>query len=96
MILQLIYLLVGDDVITQTNQIFKNIESLLNHCNLTIENIVKTTIFVNDINDFTTINNLYSNFMNGHAPARSFVQVSRLPLDAKVEIEVVALEGKNA
>jgi 2-iminobutanoate/2-iminopropanoate deaminase len=88
--------LVSNDVVKQMQQIFKNIDLLLEECKLNIENIVKSTIFVDDINNFAIINEMYKDYMNGHFPARSFMQVARLPLDAKVEIELILGKEKNA
>ena len=79
------------DVKTQTKQALQNIKLLLDENDLKIDNIAKATIFVNDINDFDAINQVYAEFMNGHAPARSLVQVAAIPKNALVEIEVIVV-----
>ena len=78
------------DIKTQTKQILKNIQAILKEEKLKVENIVKTTIFLKNMNQFTIVNEEYSEFMGGHLPARSTVEVSRLPKDALIEIEVIA------
>ena len=76
-------------VTEETIQIIKNITWILEENNLNIKNIVKTTIFLQDINDFKIINEVYWAFFL-HKPARSTIEVSRLPLNALIEIEVIA------
>ncbi|MBL7192130.1 RidA family protein [bacterium] len=75
----------------QTRQSMNNIKAILEAAGSKLENIVKTTIFVIDLNDFPKVNEVYGSFFKDNPPARSTVQVSRLPLDVKVEIEAVAL-----
>ena len=82
--------IVSDDVAEQAKQVLDNIGSVLQAAGLGYGNIVKTTIFIADMNDFGVINEVYGKYFTGKLPARSCVEVSRLPLDAKVEIEVVA------
>lgn len=82
--------IVSDDVAKQAKQVLDNIGGVLEADELDYSNIVKTTIFIADMNDFAVINEVYSKYFTGKLPARSCVEVSRLPLDAKVEIEVVA------
>ncbi|MFC1235664.1 RidA family protein [Vibrio sp. F74] len=79
-----------EDVGEQTRQSLLNVEAILKQAGLDKTNIVKTTVFVKDLNDFSIINNAYAEFFGENCPARSCVEVARLPLDAKVEIEVVA------
>ncbi len=81
---------VDEDVSAQTTQVLKNIEALLTAENLKKENVVKATIFLDDINDFATVNEIYADFFGDHKPARSTIEVSKLPKNAKVEIEVIA------
>ncbi len=84
-------ILVSDDIKKQTNQCLTNIENILKEINLNKNNIVKTTIFIKDMNDFVKINEEYSNFFEGSIyPARSTVEVCRLPKDVKIEIEAIA------
>ncbi|WED28095.1 RidA family protein [Vibrio sp. DW001] len=81
-----------EDVGEQTCQSLLNVEAILKQAGLDKTNIVKTTVFVKDLNDFSIINNAYAKFFGEHCPARSCVEVARLPLDAKVEIEAVAIK----
>ena len=76
--------------IPQMQQVMKNIDGLLNSQNLTRENIVKTSIFLTDLNNFSAVNDEYVKFFKAPYPARSTVQVSALPKGAVVEIEVIA------
>lgn len=82
--------IVSDDVAKQAKQVLDNIGGVLEAAELDFSNVVKTTIFIADMNDFAVINEVYAKYFTGKLPARSCVEVSRLPLDAKVEIEVVA------
>jgi 2-iminobutanoate/2-iminopropanoate deaminase len=74
----------------QTLQVFRNIRAVLAAAGCTLNNVVKTTVFLTDMKDFPTVNTLYGNEFGAHKPARSTVQVARLPLDALVEIECIA------
>jgi 2-iminobutanoate/2-iminopropanoate deaminase len=74
----------------QTEQVLKNISQLLIAGKLKKENIAKTTIFLANMNDFEVVNKIYANFFGEHKPARSTVEVAKLPKNAKVEIEVIA------
>lgn len=78
------------DIRVQTFQVFKNIQALLDSQKLKKENIIKCTVFLDDLFNFETVNELYSAFFGNHKPARSCVEVSKLPRNAKIEIEVVA------
>ncbi len=86
--------LVGTDVKTQTRQVMKNIEAVLEAANLTLGNIIKTTVFLADMNDFPEMNRVYEECLDGHKPARSTIAVSALPKAALVEIESVANMGE--
>lgn len=81
---------VEGDIVAQTNQVMKNIKAILESKDLTLEHIVKTTIFISDMNQFPMINDEYSKHLGNHRPARSTVEVSRLPKDVLIEIEVIA------
>lgn len=83
--------LVEGDIEVQTNQVFENIKAVLAEAGLTLNNVVKTTVFLNDMNDFAAMNEVYANHFGDHKPARSAVEVARLPKDVKVEIEVIAV-----
>jgi len=74
----------------QTHMVLKNISTLLNGAGLCISDIVKTTIFIKDMNDFSKVNSVYSEYFATEYPARSTVEVARLPKDALIEIECIA------
>jgi 2-iminobutanoate/2-iminopropanoate deaminase len=76
----------------QTHRVMKNIEAVLKQAELNFGHIVKTTIFVTDMNDFAAINEVYASYLQAPYPARSTVGVSALPKGVNVEIEVVALK----
>ena len=83
--------LVLDDIQTETKQVMENLKSILEEANLSFNNVVKTTIFLSDMNDFQQVNEVYgSYFSNNQAPARETVEVSRLPKDVNVEISMIA------
>ena len=82
--------IVVGDVAIQTEQVLKNIEAVLAASGLSFEDVVKTTVFITDMNDFATINEVYAKAFAVNPPARSCVQVARLPKDVQVEIETIA------
>ena len=89
--------LVGDSgqfvpggVAEQTEQVIANIKALLKTQNLDLKDVVKATVFLAEMNEFTAMNEVYAKHFTGTPPARSTVQVARLPRDARVEIEVIA------
>ena len=82
--------LVSSDVSAQTEQIMKNLEAVLGAGGLTYQNVVKTTIYLTDLNDFQAVNTVYARFFQAPPPARATVEVSALPKGARVEIEAVA------
>ena len=75
----------------QTEQVFRNLEVVLAAAGSSIDHVVKATVFLADMNDYNTMNELYRKHFKGDPPARSTVQVARLPRDARIEIEVVAV-----
>ena len=75
----------------QTKQSLENVKAVLAAAGLTMENIVKTTVFLKDMNDFSAMNEVYASFFPQNPPARSAVEVARLPKDALVEIEAIAV-----
>ncbi|QYA42329.1 RidA family protein [Macrococcoides bohemicum] len=85
---------IGDDVAEQTKQVLENLSAVLEESGSNLNSVVKTMIFISDMNDFPIINEVYGEYFNEHLPARSCVEVSRLPKDVKVEIEAVALKVK--
>ncbi|NER87511.1 RidA family protein [Moorena sp. SIO3A2] len=82
----------GNDVAKQTEQVMANVEAILVAAGAKIPDIVKTTVFLADMNDFATLNQIYAKYFNEEeAPARACVEVSRLPKDVLVEIECIAV-----
>ena len=85
--------LIEGDVAAQTHQVMKNIKAVLEAASTNLDNVVKATIYLTDMNDFNVINEIYkSYFTNDNYPARSAVEVSNLPKGALVEIEVIAVQ----
>lgn len=81
----------GEDLITvQAHQSMKNLKNILESQNLSFENVIKTTIFITDMNNFSKVNEVYAEYFEGTYPARSCVEVSKLPKGALVEVEVIA------
>ncbi len=83
--------LVGGGIETETRQALENVKTILDAANSCLENVVKTTVFLKDINEFASMNAVYAEFFTGDHPARSAVQVAALPKNARVEIEAIAL-----
>lgn len=82
-------------IVEQTGQVLRNISNLLEAAGTSLARVVKTTVFLADMNDFAAMNEAYARFFGAEPPARSTVQAARLPRDARVEIEVVALAGSE-
>lgn len=80
-----------DNIETATHRVMKNIVALLEAAELNIEHVVKTSIFLKDLNDFQAVNTIYASYFPGIPPARETVQVARLPLDVNIEISCIAL-----
>ena len=78
----------------QTAQVLRNLSKVLEAAGSDLSRVVKTTVFLADMNDFAAMNETYATFFGGEPPARSTVQAARLPRDARVEIAVVALAGE--
>ena len=81
----------GNDIKSQTEQSLKNIESILEKAGCTMDNVVKTTVLLNDMGDFAKMNEVYAKFFTKDYPARAAYEVAKLPKDALVEIEAVAV-----
>jgi 2-iminobutanoate/2-iminopropanoate deaminase len=75
----------------QTHQVFKNLEAVLTAAGASFDTVVKATVFIKSMDDFAAINEVYGEYFSTNKPARSCVEVARLPKDALVEIEVIAL-----
>ena len=82
--------LIAEGVEAQAEQVFKNIANLLESAGSSISKVVKTTVFIKDMNDFAAINAVYANYFSAPYPARSCVEVARLPKDVLLECEVIA------
>lgn len=82
---------VSDDVAEQTEQVLKNLSSVLEAAGTGLANVVKTTVFLADMNDFAAMNEVYGRYFNSNKPARATVQAARLPRDARVEIDCIAV-----
>ena len=83
--------LVDGNITAQTDQVMRNITALLKAAGASFANVVRTTVFLADMNDFAEMNTTYSSYLVDPPPARATVQVARLPRDVKVEIDVIAV-----
>ena len=79
-----------EDLASQAHQAFKNLKAVLEAAGTNMENVVKTMVFLSDMNDFVPVNDIYKQYFTNDYPARSAVEVARLPKDAKLEIEAIA------
>jgi 2-iminobutanoate/2-iminopropanoate deaminase len=77
----------------QTERVMKNLSAVLQAAGSSLQRVVRTTVFLVDLNDFAEMNEVYGSFFDDTPPARSTVQVSRLPRDVRVEIDAIALDG---
>lgn len=84
--------LVSEDIKEQTRQSLANVKAIIEAAGFTIEDAVKCTVFLADMNDFAVINEVYADFFGAHKPARCAVEVSRLPKDVKIEIDAVCVK----
>lgn len=78
------------DIETETHRVMQNIGAILSEAGMNFENVVKTTIFLKDMGNFSKVNEVYGSYFSCNYPARETVQVSKLPLDVNVEISVIA------
>ena len=83
--------LVSGDIAQQTKQVFENLKGILAARDLTLDDVVKVTVFMKDLNEFVAMNEVYAQYFGEHRPARSTVEVAKLPKDVKIEVECVAL-----
>jgi 2-iminobutanoate/2-iminopropanoate deaminase len=82
--------MIGASISAQTERVFENVKGILEAAGSNLHHVVKTTVFLKDMNDFTAMNEVYARYFTAAPPARSTVEVARLPKDALVEIEVIA------
>ncbi len=82
---------VSDDVVEQTEQVLRNLSAVLEASGASLNSVVKTTVFLADMNDFAAMNEVYAKYFSDNKPARATVQAARLPKDARIEIDCIAL-----
>lgn len=83
-------MLVEGDIAEQTHRVFHNIKAILEAAGTSLDNVVRATVYLADMNDFGMVNEVYGGYFSTPAPARATVQAARLPKDARVEIDVIA------
>lgn len=81
----------AEDLASQAHQVFKNLKAILEAAGTNMDHVVKTMVFLADMNDFVAVNDIYKQYFTDNYPARSAVEVARLPKDAKLEIEAIAI-----
>ena len=82
--------MVAGDIAAQTHRVFANLKAILEAGGASFDHVVRTTVYLADMNDFATVNEIYATYFSSPAPARATVQAARLPKDARVEIDVIA------
>ena len=82
--------LVDGSVEEQTRQVFDNMKGLLEDAGTSLDKVIKTTVFIKNMNDFSRVNEVYASYFDGDYPARSCVEVARLPKDVLIEVEAIA------
>jgi 2-iminobutanoate/2-iminopropanoate deaminase len=85
--------LVQEDIVSETRQVMENLKAILAEGGLNFNHVIKSTIFVTDLNNFGTVNDVYGKYFSSDFPARETVEVSALPKDARVEISMIACKG---
>jgi 2-iminobutanoate/2-iminopropanoate deaminase len=85
--------IVEGDIAVQTERVLQNLKAVLEECGSSMEQVLKTTVFVKDMADFPKMNEVYGRYFSVNPPARATVEVARLPRDVRVEIEAVAIAG---
>jgi 2-iminobutanoate/2-iminopropanoate deaminase len=84
--------IVGDTAAEQLHQVMKNLKEVLDKAGYEVSDIVKSTVFLDDINDYASVNEVYAEYFSEPFPARSAVEVANLPLGVKIELEVIAVK----
>ena len=82
--------LVQGDIAQQTHRVFANLKAILEAAGASFDNVVRTTVYLADMNDFAKVNEIYATYFSSPAPARATVQAARLPRDSRVEIDLIA------
>lgn len=85
--------MVEGDIAAQTHRVFRNLAGILEAAGSSLDRVVRTTVYLADMNDFTAMNEVYATYFTSPAPARATIQAARLPKDARVEIDLVAEVG---
>ena len=83
-------MLVEGDIAAQTHRVFRNLSGILEAAGSSLDRVVRTTVYLADMNDFAAMNEVYASYFSAPAPARATIQAARLPKDARVEIDVIA------
>ena len=83
--------IVDGDLAAQTHRVFRNLGAILQAAGATFDNVVRTTVYLADMNDFPAMNEIYATYVSSPAPARATVQAARLPKDARLEIDLIAV-----
>lgn len=82
--------MVDGDIAVQTHRVFRNLAAILEASGSSLDRVIRTTVYLADMNDFAAMNDVYGTYFTSPAPARSTIQAARLPKDARVEIDVIA------
>jgi 2-iminobutanoate/2-iminopropanoate deaminase len=82
--------MIDGDIAAQTRRVFANLQAILEAAGASFDDVVRTTVYLADMNDFATVNEIYGTYFSSPAPARATVQAARLPKDARVEIDLIA------
>jgi 2-iminobutanoate/2-iminopropanoate deaminase len=85
--------MVDGDIAAQTHRVFRNLSGILEAAGTSLDRVVRTTVYLADMNDFAAMNEVYATYFSNPAPARATIQAARLPKDARVEIDVIAEVG---
>ena len=85
--------MVGSDIRQQTERVLENIKGIVEAAGANLHHVIKTTVFLKDMNDFSAMNEVYARYFDVDPPARSTIEAARLPRDVQVEIDAIAIEG---
>jgi 2-iminobutanoate/2-iminopropanoate deaminase len=86
--------LVGGDIAAETHRVMRNLDEVLRAAGLSLDHVVRCTIYLKDLSDFAAVNEVYGGYFTAPAPARTTIEVSRLPRDARVEIDAFAVASR--
>lgn len=85
--------MVADDIALQTRRVLDNLKAVLEGCESSLDQVLKTTIYIADMNDFTQVNDIYGEYFTANWPARATVQAAKLPRGSRIEIDCIAIAG---